>query len=499
LMGWYIAEGCARSGAVNQVDFAASEPEAMHEITQAINASLGLAPRPRPTRVTLSGRLVHHLFTQILGLGSTAHAKAIPTWTTTAPAMFRRALLAACFSGDGSVESGRLHVTYHTVARPLLRDLQTQLASFGIASRIRHHERIGGGAVADHAKRTGREVPRRSSWSLHIRSEDAVRFAHTIGFSLRRKQDALKSSVDTVRSSRMQRFGDMILDEVKAVEQIPCSDEWLYDLEVDTHHNFLCEDLVLTSNCDGDEDAVMLLMDGLINFSRKLVPDRRGGLMDLPLVLTTRLDPNEIDKEAHNVDTLTRYPLAFFHATTRHASAKEVTKIMGLVEERVGTPAQYEGFGFTHDSHDIAEGPALSAYKVLETMMDKMTAQMELGRKIRAVDEADVGAKVIGTHFLPDLMGNLKAFSKQKVRCPACNAKYRRMPLKGCCLQCGNEKITLTVHEGSVRKYLEISKEVAERYNIDPYVRQRIHLLEQAVESLFNNDKVHKAKLDDFF
>lgn len=252
-------------------------------------------------------------------------------------------------------------------------------------------------------------------------------------------------------------------------------------------------------NCDGDEDAAMLLMDGLLNFSRQLVPDRRGGLMDLPLVLTTRLDPNEIDKEAHNVDTLPRYPLEFYEATCRHAQAKEVTGIMGLVEERVGKESQYEGFQFTHDTYHIAEGPAKSAYKVLETMMDKMTAQMELGRKIRAVDEADVGAKVIGTHFLPDLMGNLKAFSKQKVRCPSCNAKYRRMPLKGECLSCGNPKLTLTVHEGSVRKYLEISKEVAERYNIDAYTKQRIYLLESAVESLFNNDKVKKAKLSDFF
>jgi DNA polymerase II large subunit len=251
-------------------------------------------------------------------------------------------------------------------------------------------------------------------------------------------------------------------------------------------------------NCDGDEDAAMLLMDGLLNFSRGYVPDKRGGLMDLPLVLTTRLDPNEIDKESHNVDCHRRYPLEFFEATTRHANPKEVSAIMDLVEGRVGTEAQYEGFGFTHDTKDIAEGPHMSAYKVLDTMMDKMTAQMELARKTRAVDEADVGAKVIGTHFLPDLMGNLKAFSKQKVRCPACNAKYRRMPLKGVCLKCANPKLTLTVHEGSVRKYLNISKEIAVRYNIDPYTHQRILVLEQAVESLFNNDKVKKAKLDDF-
>jgi DNA polymerase II large subunit len=251
-------------------------------------------------------------------------------------------------------------------------------------------------------------------------------------------------------------------------------------------------------NCDGDEDAVMLLVDGLINFSRAYVPDRRGGLMDLPLLLSTRLDPNEVDKEAHNVDVLWSYPLEFFHATTKHAAAKEVAKKMGQVESRIGKPEQYEGFGFTHDTVDISVGPVMSAYKSLGPMMEKMTAQMELARKIRAVDEAEVGARVIGSHLLPDLMGNLKSFSKQTIRCPKCNEKYRRMPLKGVCLNCSNPNLTLTVHEGSVRKYLEISKTVATKYKIDAYTHQRILLLEQAVESLFQNDKVKKAKLSDF-
>jgi DNA polymerase II large subunit len=251
-------------------------------------------------------------------------------------------------------------------------------------------------------------------------------------------------------------------------------------------------------NCDGDEDAVMLLMDGLLNFSRCLVPDRRGGLMDLPLVLTTRIDPNEVDKEAHNVDTLSSYPLAFFEATTRHAHPREIAKEMGLVEARIGTPAQYEGFGFTHDTSNIAQGPRLSAYKVLDSTMQKLTAQMDLARRIRAVDEPDVGARVIGTHLLPDIMGNLKAFSRQKMRCTRCGASYRRMPLKGACLKCGHEKLTLTVYEKSVRKYLEVAKQIAEKYQIDAYTRQRIHLLEQAVESLFQNDKVRRARLDEF-
>ena len=251
-------------------------------------------------------------------------------------------------------------------------------------------------------------------------------------------------------------------------------------------------------NSDGDEDGLMLLMDALLNFSHSYIPDKRGGKMDLPLILTTRIDPSEVDKEAHNVDTLAGYPLGFYEATLRHEHSKELESSMGLVASRLGTELQYEQFGFTHDTFDISEGPKMSAYKSLKTMMDKMNAQLSLAAKIRAVDEADVAYKVIERHFLPDIIGNMRAFSKQSVRCPSCNISYRRPPLQGVCSKCGG-KLTLTVHERSVKKYLEISKDVAERYNIPPYARQRIKLVEKSIDSLFISDKVKTTKIDDFF
>jgi len=250
-------------------------------------------------------------------------------------------------------------------------------------------------------------------------------------------------------------------------------------------------------NADGDEDGLMLLMDALLNFSHAYIPDKRGGRMDLPLILTTRIDPSEVDKEAHNVDTMARYPLDFYEATLQHENPKELEPIMDLVSSRLGTELQYEQFGFTHDTDDISAGPKMSSYKTLKTMMDKMNAQLNLAAKIRAVDEADVAYKVIERHFLPDILGNLRAFSKQSVRCPICNITYRRVPLKGICTKCGG-KLILTVHEKSVKKYLEISKEVAEKYNISPYSRQRIKLVEKSINSLFVSDKVKKPKLTDF-
>ncbi|HUR70203.1 MAG TPA: DNA polymerase II large subunit, partial [Candidatus Thermoplasmatota archaeon] len=252
-------------------------------------------------------------------------------------------------------------------------------------------------------------------------------------------------------------------------------------------------------NCDGDEDCVMLLLDGLLNFSRSYLPSNRGGLMDAPLTLTMRLDPSEVDKEAHNVDVGSSYPLEFYEATLKHPGPKDVEKMVDMVAKRLGKPSQYEGFGFTHDTHDIAEGPPLSAYKTIGSMMDKMTAQLELAARIRAVDAPDVASRVIGSHFLPDMMGNLKAFSKQSMRCTKCNTKFRRVPLTGKCRKCGNPTLTMTVHEGSVKKYLEVSKEVSVRFELDDYTKQRIEHVSDSIDSIFTNDRVKKAKLSDFF
>ncbi|MEM3852434.1 MAG: DNA polymerase II large subunit, partial [Methanomassiliicoccales archaeon] len=153
-------------------------------------------------------------------------------------------------------------------------------------------------------------------------------------------------------------------------------------------------------NADGDEDTMMLLLDALLNFSREYLPASRGGLMDAPLVLSTLIDPGEIDKEAHSMDVSPSYPLEFHLAAQRFAHPKEVLKLMDTIGPRLDSPAQYEGFGFTHDTTSINLGPSVSTYTRLETMEQKLKAQLKLGKKIRAVDAGDVAYRVITRHFL---------------------------------------------------------------------------------------------------
>jgi DNA polymerase II large subunit len=250
-------------------------------------------------------------------------------------------------------------------------------------------------------------------------------------------------------------------------------------------------------DCDGDEACVMLLMDALLNFSRQYLPERRGAkTMDAPLVLTSTIYPSEVDDQVLDMDTAWKYPLEFYEATLKMKKPWEV-KVEQL-SKRLGTPQQYEGFGFTHDTDNFNKGGLCSAYKTLPTMEDKLIGQMELAQRIRAVDMDDVAKLVIQKHFLKDIKGNLRKFSMQKFRCVKCNAKYRRPPMSGKCTECPNGKLIFTISEGSVVKYLGHSLRLAREYDFSPYLKQTIQILQMDVDNVFGKAKEKQVGLGDF-
>jgi DNA polymerase II large subunit len=245
-------------------------------------------------------------------------------------------------------------------------------------------------------------------------------------------------------------------------------------------------------NCDGDEDCVMLLMDGLLNFSFDYLPEFRGGRMDAPLVLTKILDGEEVDDEAHNVETVEEYPLEFYNKTMSVPDPDEADIDIGetIVEDAMG-------FNFTKSTTNINKGVNTNAYKKIGSMEEKTENQMNICRKAVSVDEDVIAEKLIKTHYLPDILGNIKAFATQDFRCTNCNDKYQRPPLTGKCGSC-NKELILTVHEGSVRKYLEIVGKLAEKYDISNYTKQRVDLLDNRVDSIFISDSERQSGLEEF-
>jgi len=250
-------------------------------------------------------------------------------------------------------------------------------------------------------------------------------------------------------------------------------------------------------NCDGDEACCILLMDAVLNFSRSFLPDKRGSrTMDAPLVLTSLLIPSEVDDEVHGLDRVWKYPLDLYEAALQFKNPSEVH--IQQLDHVLGTEKQYEGFGYTHKISNINSGILCSAYKTLVTMQEKLSGQMDLAEKIRAVDENDVARLVIEKHLLRDVKGNLRKFSMQQFRCSGCNEKFRRPPLIGKCTKCGG-KIIFTISEGSIVKYLEPSISLAKKYHLSTYLKQSLELTKRMIEDVFGKEKDKQVGLGSWF
>jgi len=250
-------------------------------------------------------------------------------------------------------------------------------------------------------------------------------------------------------------------------------------------------------DCDGDEAAIMLLSDVLINFSKKYLPSHRGGTQDAPLVLNVKIDAGEVDDQILDFEYCYEYPLELYEKAElgEHSSKVKVLMVRDLLAQGKNP---FMDSGFTHDTNDFNEGVVCSSYKTLATMQDKVRHQMELVERLRSADTTDTARLVIERHFIRDMKGNLRNFSIQSFRCVACNEIVRRPPLNGICPVCGG-KLIFTVHEGGIKKYLEPALELAKKYNLSLYMKQNLDLVKSFIDSIFGKELEKQAPLNDFF
>ncbi|MGB9707889.1 MAG: DNA polymerase II large subunit [Candidatus Pacearchaeota archaeon] len=252
-------------------------------------------------------------------------------------------------------------------------------------------------------------------------------------------------------------------------------------------------------DCDGDEAAIMLLLDALINFSREYLPAHRGATQDAPLILNSRIRPSEVDDMIFDIDVVKEYPLELYMAAEKEMMPNTVK--IEQISDRIKSGGEFDAFKnlyYTHQTTDVNQGILCSSYKTLVAMQDKLFKQMDLAKKLRAVDESDMARLIIDRHFMRDIKGNFNKFTQQQFRCVDCNEKYRRPPLAGKCLKCGG-RIIFTIAEGSIIKYLEPAIQLAKNYNVSAYIRQSLEITKAAIESMFGKETEKQQNLKKFF
>ena len=250
-------------------------------------------------------------------------------------------------------------------------------------------------------------------------------------------------------------------------------------------------------DCDGDEAAIMLLGDVLLNFSRSFLPQHRGGTQDAPLVLNAKIDSGEVDEQILDFELLREYPLELYRLAEQRKHSSEI-KVYDVRRALKEGRDPFVGMGFTHDTPNINDGVVCSSYKLLETMQDKVSHQMGLVEKIRAANTSETARLVIERHFLKDMRGNLRKFATQEFRCVQCNEIMRRPPLNGECTKCGG-RIIFTTNEGGIKKYLEPALELARKYNLSIYIKQSLELTKRQIDSVFGKEPETQENLGKWF
>jgi len=498
VLGLYIAEGYSRSvkgkKGLNQVYIASSDKKIREFVEKVFLSHFGLKKTENKNdRSIFSSRIVYELFIDSLGMGGSAREKRIPSLLLDLKKEKIASLLRGYFEGDGSVSLSDIRVTCDSVSEGLKHDLSFVLSRFGIFTKFYDYEKEPGPKVREFYIRKGRKIPKFKITKIIIPS-DFVRSFKEIGFLSEKKKNILERLFMRIPAG-MRIEHDECYAYPKVVRIEDAGEKESYCLNVTSEHNFFAND-ILVHNCDGDEVAIMLLLDVLINFSRKFLPAHRGGTQDAPLVLNSRINAGEVDDQILDLE-LGKYPLELYELAEKgeHSSKVNIETVRKRLKEGKNPLCNAE---FTHDCLNFNAGVINSSYKSLPTMQEKVEKQMELVEKLRATDATDVARLIIERHFIRDIRGNLRKFSQQEFRCVKCNEKFRRPPLSGTCTKCSG-RIIFTISEGSIVKYLEPALGLARKYNVPPYVLQNLELTRRYIESIFGREKEKQADLKGWF
>ncbi|MFW5846611.1 MAG: DNA polymerase II large subunit [Nanoarchaeota archaeon] len=503
VIGLYLAEGYSRrivsQKGLNQVYIAAEKKEIRKLITKVFKKYFELKPTEnKKDRVTFSSRVLYEFFIHFLKIGSRAREKRIPSLFLDLPKEKLSALLRGYFEGDGSVSLTDKRVCCDSVSEGLLHDLEFCLGRFGIFVKRYEYVKKPGPKLKDFYLRKKRDIPKFKITKLIIGSNFILNF-NQIGFlSLEKKKKLSFHNSTKHLGMRIKKDNNFVYDPIVEIKDMGKKES--YCLNVENKNHLVVANSILSFQCDGDEAAIMLLSDVLLNFSKEFLPSHRGGTQDAPLVLNSKIDAGEVDDQILDLEVTPegKYPLELYELAEQRKHSSEIKGITDISSLLKQNKDPFINLGFTHCSSDINKGVNCSSYKTLATMAEKVEKQMGLVEKLRGADVSDTARLVIERHFIRDMKGNLRSFSQQNFRCVKCNEIFRRPPLKGVCSKCKG-KIIFTIHEGGIKKYLEPALVLAEKYHLSPYLVQSLELVKGFIEGIFGKEPEQQEALEKWF
>jgi DNA polymerase II large subunit len=239
-------------------------------------------------------------------------------------------------------------------------------------------------------------------------------------------------------------------------------------------------------NCGGEVDSLTLLLDVMLNYSPKLCPNQLGGLLDVPFMI----EPIVLlpaSPKGTPFNALSSYPSEFYEGVN-------TGQLSQSLEEPVFNPQGKEEthpgslYDYTHWSSTVVASQPRSQYTTAGPMSDKVSRQISVANRIRAVDVDGLVSSLLNNYLVKEILSNLDAYPTQKFRCKGCGETYRRPPLKGTCLTCGRELLP-TVTLAAVEKYALLASELTKSHEITQSIKDKVTLTLENLQLLSESKK----------
>ena len=157
------------------------------------------------------------------------------------------------------------------------------------------------------------------------------------------------------------------------------------------------------------EDAIILLLDVFLNFSKEFLPAQIGGFMDAPLMTQILVIPKEVQRQAQNIDYIKYYHKTFYENTQESPLPQTISQMMDIAKDRLGKKEQFSEFNFTHDTSILYTKHVKSNYTTLKTTNEKIDKQIELATKINAVEPSEVVMAVLNNTRRESIINTITA------------------------------------------------------------------------------------------